>query len=126
MSEVHRKRTTSSFYNPIKFRRKQPKLHKGQHGSNYGIKDYYRPSQAHDKSPTWRSSTLITVSHIRETGNSTKKGPHPCFLIDQHRHNRYGSRNRKIQRPTNITVYITTQSPTVPHSYTRAQIFSSI
>ena len=31
--------------------------------------------QAHDKSPTWRSSTLTTVSHIRETGDSTKDDP---------------------------------------------------
>ena len=37
-------RTTSSFHHPIKFRK--------QHGSNYGMKDNYRPSQVPDKLPT--------------------------------------------------------------------------
>ena len=40
------KRTTSSFYSPIKFRReKTTHEKKGQHGSKHGIKDYYRPSK---------------------------------------------------------------------------------
>ena len=68
------KRTTSSFYTPIKFRREnnpQKKKKKGatwQQTRNEGL---LSTVQAHDKSPTWRSSTLITVSHIRETGDST-------------------------------------------------------
>jgi hypothetical protein len=40
------KRTTSSFYTPIKFRRENnPQKEKGQHGSKHGMKDYYRPSK---------------------------------------------------------------------------------
>ena len=40
------------------------------------MKDYYRPSQVHDKLPTLgKVQHSITVSHLRETGNSTKKDP---------------------------------------------------
>ena len=60
--------------------------------------------QAHDKSPTWRSSTLITVSHIRETGDSTKKDP-TRFSYRLTPLQRYGLRNRKIQRPTSVTTF---------------------
>ena len=40
------KRTTSSFYTPIKFRRENnPQKNKGLHGSKHGMKDPYRPSK---------------------------------------------------------------------------------
>ena len=73
MSEVHRKEplphsTLRSNLGETTTHKKKKKGATWQQTRNEGL---LSTVQAHDKSPTWRSSTLITVSHIRETGDST-------------------------------------------------------
>ena len=54
----------------------RPNYKQGQHGSNYGMKDHYQPSQVPDKLPTFgKVRHSIKVSQPRETGISTKKDP---------------------------------------------------
>ena len=54
----------------------RPNYKQGQHGSNYGMKDHYQPSQVPDKLPTFgKVRHSIKVPRPRETGISTKKDP---------------------------------------------------
>ena len=79
MSEVHRKEphphsTLRSNLGDTKKKKNNP-LKEGTTRQQTRNKGLLSTVQVHDKSPTWRSSTLTTVSHIRETGDSIKDDP---------------------------------------------------